>query len=153
MANWPQQSPIHLSWNHQQKRATSLTSWIIDLIATNTRFQNQPNRLRTHRSPCGFLSQLDYILVRRKWKKSIKNCWAYTSFTSMISNHKMVSAKLQLSSTQSKPPVKDPMKQINWRTVSSDNKQNEAFTIRVHNRYTALNDRNIEIASCCQVFI
>lgn len=59
-----------------------------NLIAANTWFQNRPNRLWTHRSPRGYLSQLDYILVRRKWQNSTKNYRAYTSFTSVGSDHK-----------------------------------------------------------------
>lgn len=47
-----------------------------NLIAANTWFQNRPNRLWTHRSPRGYLSQLDYILVRRRWQNSTKNCRA-----------------------------------------------------------------------------
>lgn len=111
-----------------------------NLSAANTRFQNRPNRLWTHRSPRGYLSQLDYILVRRKWQNSIKNCRAYTSFTSVGSDHKIVSGTFKISYRQSKPPTKDPMKQIDWKKVSSDNALNQEFTISVHNRYSALID-------------
>ncbi|KAJ8418922.1 hypothetical protein AAFF_G00004210 [Aldrovandia affinis] len=41
--------------------------------------------------------QLDYILVRRKWRKSILNAESYSTFDSVGSDHRVVAARLRLS--------------------------------------------------------
>ena len=48
------------------------------LVITNTKFMKPASKLWTHRYPTGAKSQLDYILVRNKWKNSIKNAQAYS---------------------------------------------------------------------------
>ena len=47
--------------------------------------------------PTGCKAQLDYILVNRKWRKSVKDCQTYDSFSTVYSDHKIVSTKLCLS--------------------------------------------------------
>ena len=42
-------------------------------------------------------SQIDYILVNKKLKNSVKNVEAYSSFASAGSNHRIVIARLKLS--------------------------------------------------------
>ena len=89
------------------------------LVITNTKFMKPTCKLWTHRYPTGARSQLDYILVRNKWKNSIKKAQAYPSFASVGSDHKIVSCTINLSLRASKKPVMHPMKQIDWRAVSS----------------------------------
>ena len=89
------------------------------LVITNTKFMKPASQLWTHRYPTGARSQLDYILVRNKWKNSIKKAQAYSSFASVGSDHKIVSCTINLSLRASKKPVMHPMKQIDWRAVSS----------------------------------
>ena len=38
-------------------------------------------------------SQIDYILINSKWKNSLKNWQAYSSFASVGSDHRILSAK------------------------------------------------------------
>ena len=42
-------------------------------------------------------SQIDYILINNKRKNSLKNCHAYSSFASVGSDHRILSAKLRSS--------------------------------------------------------
>ena len=42
-------------------------------------------------------SQNGYILINNKWKNCLKNCQAYTSFASVGSDDRILSAKLRLS--------------------------------------------------------
>lgn len=100
-----------------------------NLFATNTKFQNQLSRLWTHRYPQGHVVQLDYILAKRKWQNSIKNCRAYNSFQSVGSDHKIVSCRCQISYRQSKAPVKDPVKMVDWKRVTADPKLCEDYSI------------------------
>ena len=42
-------------------------------------------------------SQIDYFLVRKKWRNSDKNTEAYNSYTSIGSDHRLVAATVKLS--------------------------------------------------------
>ena len=68
-----------------------------ELVATNTRFMNSRNKLWTFEYPTGSKAQLDYILVRRKWINSVRNCRAYSSSCSVLSDHRIVSANISQS--------------------------------------------------------
>ena len=68
-----------------------------NLINTNTRFMNKPSKLWTFTYPSGVHAQLDYILIRKKWINSVKNSRVYSTFNSVLSDHRIVSAKIQLS--------------------------------------------------------
>ena len=55
-----------------------------------------------HTLPSGKKSQVDYILINTKWKNSALNCEAYNTFSTVGSDHRIVTAKLRLSLRQSK---------------------------------------------------
>ena len=77
-----------------------------NLEATNHRFCKKPGKLWTFLADTtGIKSQIDYILVRRKWRNSVKNTEAYNSYTSIGSDHRLVAAtfKLSLISNKSQP--------------------------------------------------
>ena len=51
------------------------------LLATNTMFQKKKGKLWTFKDRASdALRQLDYILVRKKWRNSVHNAEAYNSF-------------------------------------------------------------------------
>ena len=68
-----------------------------NLIYLNTHFQKKVGRLWTHKTQNKTLAQLDYVLINKKWKNSVKNCRAYNSFISVASDHRIVTANIQLS--------------------------------------------------------
>ena len=69
-----------------------------DLIATNTQFQKRKRRLWTFQNRgTGRRYQLDYIIVRQKWRNSVHNSQAFNSFKSVGSDHRVVIAKIKLS--------------------------------------------------------
>ena len=43
------------------------------------------------------MSQIDYIIINRKWNNSANNCRAYKSFISVESDHRIISANIKLS--------------------------------------------------------
>ena len=57
------------------------------LSISNTRFMKPAKKLWTHESPKGDLSQIDYILVRKKWSNSIRDCQAFSTFATVGSDH------------------------------------------------------------------
>jgi exonuclease III len=117
------------------------------LFITNTKFMKHPNRLWTFLNPSGYRSQIDYILVRNKWKNSVRDAQAYSSFSSVGSDHRVVSIKIVLSLRSSKRPSVSPIKQIDWAKVSSNEALKHAFAVDVKNRFEALSNPsdNIEV--------
>ena len=54
----------------------------------NTSFRKKKEKLWTHISDMnGLKPQVDYILINRKWKNSIKSCEAYIRFSGIRSDH------------------------------------------------------------------
>ena len=69
-----------------------------NLIIANTRFQKKRGKLFTFMSEMNNRKpQIDYISINSKWKNSLKNCPAYSSFASVGSDHRILSAKLRWS--------------------------------------------------------
>ena len=69
-----------------------------------------------------------YMLIRRKWRNSIRNCQSYSSFCSIGSDHCIVSCHTCLSLRCSKKLVANPRK-----FVSSDADTRNQFAIEVRN--------------------
>ena len=82
-----------------------------NLCSAKSKFMKSKHQLWTYQYPNGDRAQLDYILVRKKWQNSVKDCPAYSSFSSVGSDHRIVSAKVKLSFRVSKKTPADPMKQ------------------------------------------
>ena len=107
-----------------------------NLIITNTQYQKRRGKLWTYTSPGGNQYQLDYILARRKWRNSVKNAEAYSTFASVGSDHRIVSARIKLSLRKSeKLPRK---KQYDWKTLSMDTSLQEKYAVEVRNRFEVL---------------
>ena len=114
-----------------------------NLEATNHRFQKRPSKLWTHLSD-GTLSksQIDYILVRKKWRNSVKDTVASNSFNSLGSDHRVVvsAVKLSLRKCQTAPRVVrydyNPLKQ-------SEELQNQ-YSVEVRNRFSLLLEQDPE---------
>ena len=63
------------------------------LMIANACFQKKTGKLWIYLSDMvGTKSQLDYILINKKWKNSIKNVEAYSFFASIGSDHRVISA-------------------------------------------------------------
>ncbi|KAJ8384466.1 hypothetical protein AAFF_G00204870 [Aldrovandia affinis] len=68
-----------------------------ELLAANTLFRKRMGKRWTFQDRATSMRrQLDYILVRRKWK-SILNAESYSTFDSVGSDHRVVAARLRLS--------------------------------------------------------
>ena len=97
-----------------------------------------PSQLWTHEYPSGARAQLDYILFRKKWKNSVKNTRSYSSFSTVGSDHRVVSSHVKLSLRASKKSKPHPMKSYDWKEVSSNSTLSKQFSVAVHNRFEAL---------------
>lgn len=116
------------------------------LMFANNNFMKPAAKLWTFQHPFGSRSQIDYILIRKKWRNSIRNCQAYSSFSSIGSDHRIVSCTTCLSLRSSKRPDTNPMKTIDWELVFSISTIRQQFAIDVRNRYDSLSklDNDIE---------
>ena len=103
----------HLNTNKNGQHLQELSSEK-NLIITNTTFQKRRGKLWTYLSDMsGNKTQIDYILINRKWKNSVKNVEAYSSFSSVGSDHRVLTASLKLSLRSSKTPPRDKQLQKN----------------------------------------
>ncbi|XP_066927942.1 uncharacterized protein [Clytia hemisphaerica] len=108
------------------------------LLATNTMFMKKASKLWSFQHPSGSLSQLDYVIVRNKWRNSVRNAQSYSSFSSVGSDHRIVSCRISLSLRSSKKSKPDPMKSIDWQQVYCNHDLRTTYTIEVKNRFDTL---------------
>ena len=89
--------PYHDATNRNGKYLTDLLTEN-NLMATNTCFQKRLGKRWTFLDRASLAKrQLDYILVRQKWRNSVLNAEAYNGFESLGSDHRVVSMKVRLS--------------------------------------------------------
>lgn len=106
------------------------------LIATNTQFRKKKGKLWTFRDRASDdLRQLDYILVRQKWRNSVHNSEAYNTFNTVGSDHRVVSAKVKMSLRTSKHNKKV---RFDWQQLTKSSEMQERYTVTVRNRYQVL---------------
>ena len=70
------------------------------------------------------------------------NCEAYSSFSSLYSDHRIVTAKVQLRLRKSKPNTEDKIPKYMWGDLSSNKELQEKYSIEVRNRYQLLLDES-----------
>ena len=106
------------------------------LIVTITSFQKKEGKLWTFISDMsGHKSQVDFILVNKKWKNSVKNCETYNSFSSMGSDHRIVTAKVKLSLRTCWAPPRKP--NYDWSLIR-DVAICNLYNLSIQNRCEAL---------------
>ena len=110
----------------------------LSLFAANTTFMKKREKLWSFQHPSGSRSQIDYILVRTKWRNSVHNAQSYSTFFSVGSDHRVVSMKTVLSLRSSKKSQAHPMKQIDWRLVCSNEDISHQYAVDVKNRFDTL---------------
>lgn len=115
------------------------------LDLTNTKFMKKPSKLWTFKHPSGTKSQIDFILTRKKWKNSIRDAETYSTFSSVGSDHRVVSIHVYLSLRSSKKATLNPLKAIDWEKVSSSPNLRHKFAVDVKNRFDALSNPSDDI--------
>ena len=85
--------------NTSNRNGQHLTDFMIEnrLTYLNTNFQKREGKLWTYTYANNSKAQIEYVFINRKWKNSAMNCEAYSSFTGVSSDHRIVTAKLWLS--------------------------------------------------------
>ncbi|XP_072022604.1 craniofacial development protein 2-like [Amphiura filiformis] len=128
--------------NTTNRNGKYMVDLVIDknLIIANTYFRKRNGKLWTYMSPTGSKYQLDYVLIRKKWKNSLLNAEAYSTFSSIGTDHRSVSARIRLSLRKSKALSRK--KHYDWRVLCSNIKLQQQCTIEVRNRFQPLEDIN-----------
>ena len=132
------QDVAQYSYHKHTNSNGQLMSDLVDeanLLVANAHFRKRQGKLWTFISDMSDTkTQVDYVLINRKWKNSIKNCEAYDSFCSIGSDHRLVSAMIKLSLRTSKAPARE-----NWDwSALRDSATSEQYAVAVKNRFDAL---------------
>ncbi|XP_029657803.1 craniofacial development protein 2-like, partial [Octopus sinensis] len=106
-----------------------------NLYTSNNSFMKPKGQLWTFESPLGDRAQIDYLIFRKKWRNSVKDSRSYSSFSSVGSDHRIVSATVKLSLRSSKKTKPHPIKMIDWKEVLSNPDMSKQFTIEVYNKF------------------
>ena len=123
------------------------------LFATNTSFMKSTNQLWTFEYPSGKRAQLDYILIRKKWRNSVKNSRSYSTFSTVGSDHRIVSCHLKLSLRSSKRSKPHPMKTIDWKNVTNDKELTTKYNVAVYNKFHELSDNKpLELENINEIY-
>ena len=85
--------------NASNRNGLHLIDFMIEnrLTCLNTNFQKREGKLWTYTYANKSKAQIDYVLINRKWENSAMNCETYSSFESVSSDHRIVTAKVRLS--------------------------------------------------------
>ena len=117
--------------------------------ATNLRYRKELGKMWTYLSDMHLSkSQIDFILVRKKWKNSMLNTEAYDFFSSLGSDHRLVMAEVRLSLRKVKAQSRRVL--YDWGAFKEDTGLQRKYSVEVRNRFNALcedNDRDMEKVS------
>ena len=92
--------------------------------------------------PCCRKYQLDYILRRNKWRNSITNVEANSTFSSIGSDHRIVSSKVRLSLRANRKKLPRKLR-YNWPLFKYDMSLQEKYAIEIKNRFILQGDEDI----------
>ena len=81
-------------------------------------------------------SQIDYILINNKLKNYLKNCQAYSSFVSVGSDHRIISAKLRLILRSKAATLRK--ENYDRNVLKSDQELQNRYSIQLHNKFSIL---------------
>ena len=123
-----------------------------NLYISNTSFMKPKGQMWTFEYPSGERAQLDYVIFRKKWRNSVKDSRAYSSFSSVGSDHRIVSSTVKLSLRSSKKAKPHPMKSIDWKEVSTNYDMSKQFTLEVYNKFQSLSTSEINADNIEEVY-
>ena len=81
-------------YNLPNRNVEYLADFFPSRTGQNTEFKKMEGKLWTNTHPNNSLSQLSYIFINNKWMNSALNCETYSSFEGVVSNQRIISAKI-----------------------------------------------------------
>ena len=115
-----------------------------NLVIGNTAFRKPQRKLWTFKYPDSTKAQIDYILVRKKWRNSLHNAEAYSTFSTVGSDHRIVTATIQLSLRAPKRKS-NKHRTINFKPLCKNETLQQQYTIEVTNRFSSLENESCSI--------
>ena len=82
----------------------------------------------------------------------MKDSRSYSTFSTVCSDHRVISANLKLSLRVSKKAVSHPMKSIDWKEVASNSQKCKEFTIQVFNKFQLLSTTEVDTENVEDVY-
>ena len=74
----------------------------------------------------------------------MKNSRSYSTFSTVCSDHRVISATLKRSLTASQQAVSHPMKSIDWKEVASNSQMCKGFTTQVFNKFQLVSTTGVD---------
>ena len=133
---------LHLSLHNTSNRnGQHLTDFMIEnrLACLNTNYQKREGKLWTYTYANNTKTQIDYVLINKKWKNSAMNCEAYSSFEGVSTDHRIVMAKIRLSLRKNTKRTVTT-KHYDWAFLNNRDIRDK-YVLELRNRYETLQER------------
>ena len=112
-----------------------------NLEATNLRFMRKREKRWTFLSEgTNHKALLDYVLIRRKWRNSVKDTRVTNSFASVGSDHRAVISRVRLSLRKKKQQPRRVF--YDMEPLQRDEDLREEYAVTVQNRFAALSEES-----------
>ena len=109
------------------------------LTSLNTNYQKREGKLWIYTYANNSKTQIDHVLINKKWKNSAMNCEAYSSFEGVSSDHRIVTAKIRLSPRQNSKRTAST-KHYDWALLNNRDIKDE-YVIKLRNRFETLQEK------------
>ena len=100
---------------------------------TEFMMENRLTRLNTNSK-----AQIDYVLIKKKWKNNVMNCEAYSSFEGVSSDHRIVTAKIRLSLRRNATQIATT-KHYDWVLLNNRDIRDK-YVLELRNRFETLQE-------------
>ena len=118
---------------------------------TSTGFHKKVGKQWTFVGPGGAKSQIDFILINKKWRNSVLNVEPYNSFSTVGSDHRIVTARIRLSLRKTKR--KQMREEYDWEILKRVPTLQQAFSVEVENHFQCLQELDESSTERYQRFI
>ena len=108
-----------------------------NLLCLNTTFQKRLGSIWPYNSTNDYKSQIDFLIINKKWNNIIINCRAYNSFISRASDHRILSTTIKLSLRANKKKC-SKNKPYDWSRLKYDRELRNSFITNIKNTFSVL---------------
>ena len=109
------------------------------LTCFNTNYQKREGKLWTYTYANNSKAQIEYVLINKKWKNSVMNCEAYSSFEGVSSDHWIVRAKIRLSLRKNATRTATT-KHYDW-ILHNNRDIRDKYVLELRNRFETLQEK------------
>ena len=128
--------------NTSNKNWQNLIDFMIEnrLTCLNTNYQKREGKLWTYTYANNSKAQVNYAFINKKWKNSAINCEAYSSFEGVSSDHRIVTAKIQLS-LRKNTTRRATSKLYDWALLNNNRDIRDKYVFELRNRFETLQEK------------